>query len=261
MQNLYETFPDWLTGGGIFSKMQNPVWGTNIICANDLDLMFFTENGEKPASTFAVALSPDDDKLTRLANAVQSRFRIPWKHRFDALMQEYNPIQNYDMNETEAETRNGTSNENTNSTREDTSTDTNTQDLTTTPAGTDCVNQNTTENVDSNSGVYGFNSTAVSPSGKEDGTKNTTDNIETTTSGETKNTGTDTFTKNENSSESGSKSSTEQGKTDRTLRRSGNIGVTTTQQMLQSEIDLWMWDFFSGVFKDVCSVLTIPVYE
>ena len=261
MQNLYETFPNWLTGGGIFSKMQDPVWGSDIISANDLDLMFFTENGEKPASAFAIALSPDDDKLTRLANAVQSRFRIPWKHRFDALMQEYNPIQNYDMNETEAETRDGTSDEDTHSTRNNTSTDTNTKDLTTTTTGTDGVNQNTTENVDSNSGVYGFNSTGVSPSGKEDGTKNTTDNIETVSSGETKNTGTDTFEKDENSYENGSKSLNEHGTIDRTLRRSGNIGVTTTQQMLQSEIELWMWDFFSDVFKDVCSVLTIPVYE
>ena len=45
------------------------------------------------------------------------------------------------------------------------------------------------------------------------------------------------------------------------LRRSGNIGVTTSQQMIQAERDLWMWDFFhSVVFPDVDRVLTIPIY-
>ena len=46
-----------------------------------------------------------------------------------------------------------------------------------------------------------------------------------------------------------------------TLRRSGNIGVTTSQQMIQAERDLWLWDFFhTVVFPDVDKVLTIPIY-
>lgn len=45
------------------------------------------------------------------------------------------------------------------------------------------------------------------------------------------------------------------------LSRHGNIGVTTTQQMLQSEIELWQWDFFTSVvFPDIDRVLTIPTY-
>ena len=45
------------------------------------------------------------------------------------------------------------------------------------------------------------------------------------------------------------------------LTRQGNIGVTTSQQMIQSERDLWLWDFFhSVVFPDVDRVLTIPIY-
>jgi len=46
-----------------------------------------------------------------------------------------------------------------------------------------------------------------------------------------------------------------------TLRRSGNIGVTTSQQMIQAERDLWLWDFFhTVVFPDVDKILTIPIY-
>ena len=47
-----------------------------------------------------------------------------------------------------------------------------------------------------------------------------------------------------------------------TLNRSGNIGVTTTQQMIQAEIDLRkLHDFFrSIVYPDLDRVLTIEIY-
>lgn len=73
---------------------------------------------------------------------------------------------------------------------------------------------------DQNNGVYGFNSTSAVPSG----------------------TGHDVYIDN-----------TE-------LTRSGNIGVTTSQQMIQSERDLWVWKFFEQVFQDVDTVLSIDVY-
>ena len=46
-----------------------------------------------------------------------------------------------------------------------------------------------------------------------------------------------------------------------TLTRSGNIGVTTSQQMIESERALWVWNFFRDVvFPDIDRVLTIQVY-
>ena len=46
-----------------------------------------------------------------------------------------------------------------------------------------------------------------------------------------------------------------------TLTRSGNIGVTTSQQMIESERQLWLWNFFQNVvFKDICSALTLSIY-
>lgn len=45
------------------------------------------------------------------------------------------------------------------------------------------------------------------------------------------------------------------------LTRSGNIGVTTSQQMIQSERDLWIWNFFRDVvFKDLDKVLALSIY-
>ena len=45
------------------------------------------------------------------------------------------------------------------------------------------------------------------------------------------------------------------------LTRSGNVGVTTSAQMIEENIKLWIWKFFDSVFKDIDRVLTIGVYE
>lgn len=48
--------------------------------------------------------------------------------------------------------------------------------------------------------------------------------------------------------------------TNHTLTRSGNIGVTTSAQMLQGEIDVRMRSFFEIVYTNIDEVLTIPVF-
>ena len=50
------------------------------------------------------------------------------------------------------------------------------------------------------------------------------------------------------------------GTSSRKLTRTGNIGTNTFQNLLQQERNIWMYDFFEQVFKDVDSVLTIPIY-
>ena len=46
------------------------------------------------------------------------------------------------------------------------------------------------------------------------------------------------------------------------LTRSGNVGVTTSQQMIESERKLWLWDFFdSVVYPDIDKILTIQTYN
>lgn len=47
----------------------------------------------------------------------------------------------------------------------------------------------------------------------------------------------------------------------RTLTRHGNIGVTTSQQMAQSTLDLYAYKFFEEVYKDVDSVTSLPIYD
>lgn len=58
-------------------------------------------------------------------------------------------------------------------------------------------------------------------------------------------------------STSGSSSDT----TQRTLTRSGNIGVTTSQQMIEAERNLWNWNFFNEVlYPDLDELLTLQIY-
>ena len=90
-------------------------------------------------------------------------------------------------------------------------------------------------------------------------------NENTTTRDLTENeTGTDTTDKtntdtyNRSYTETGT--DTTAGMSSRKLTRKGNIGTNTFQNLLQQERSLWMYNFFEQVFKDVDSVLTIPIY-
>lgn len=44
------------------------------------------------------------------------------------------------------------------------------------------------------------------------------------------------------------------------LERKGNIGVTTTQNLISQERKLWDWKFFDRVFDDIDNILVIDIY-
>ena len=48
---------------------------------------------------------------------------------------------------------------------------------------------------------------------------------------------------------------------DHALTRTGNIGVTTSQQMLESEFNVRAYRFFEHIFEDIDSVIALRVYE
>lgn len=99
--------------------------------------------------------------------------------------------------------------------------------------------QNTDTNVNQSteSGIYGFNSTESQPTATGEGDTHTTGLKANNEIADTKtNTGTESLT------------------------RHGNIGVTTSQQMLESEIKLRQYNFIEEVFKDIDSILCLKVY-
>lgn len=83
--------------------------------------------------------------------------------------------------------------------------------------------------------VYGFNSEEASPASDAD---NTTEGLKVNNFG----------------------SSTKTNKGKETLTRSGNIGVTTSQQMLQSEIQLREFDYWKMVFDELDKLLCRGIY-
>lgn len=219
-------------------------------------------------------------------------YKDKWSKLYNLMELEYNPISNYDMTEeesTEVETENELTRTGTDTTQ-GTGTDafTHTGTSTTADTGTE-TNQHTgteTHVIDedttggstggTDTAVFGFNSstgvddtevnTITTANGSRDETDTKTNNLTDTrtdnlqsqrtdnlTDTETRNI-TDTTTHNTKDTTEGSNS------TSRTLTRSGNIGVTTSQQMIQSEIDLWKWNFFFQVFEDIDTVLTITAY-
>lgn len=84
---------------------------------------------------------------------------------------------------------------------------------------------------------YGFNSTEKQPSGAESMRDGGTTAVDRS-SDSTRNIGEDS-----------------------TLHRHGNIGVTTNQQMIESEIELRKKNFFDIVYSDVDSVLALKIYD
>ena len=168
-----------------------------------------------------------------------------------------------------------------------------------TETGTPATTSTTTPNTTTATDVFGFNSSTAVPAGTQTMTGSTTTTLSGTdtkdvdatvtnsgtvttrrTGTDTKDvdstvsnsgtvttarTGTDTMTYNTTDADTGMQTNAESGTNTTTrnyrLTRSGNIGVTTSQQMLAQERDAWIWNFFREiVFPAVDRVLTIPIY-
>lgn len=86
------------------------------------------------------------------------------------------------------------------------------------------ITNQTTQNAE----VYGFNSSDAVPSAETGATSTTTGNA------------------NDN---------------ERKLTRKGNIGVTTSQQMLQSEFELRKNNFYNIMYTDIDTLLTLSIYD
>lgn len=246
MSRIIDSFPEWFTRG-IFTRL-GTLFPEELPWANEngqtLDQMYFgNHSGDKETSPLLDKFieknvgnaTPEvltEDQITTLANILYTRYGIQWDKLYKVLSAEYNPIENYSM--VEEETPDITRTETPDITRDKT-----------TSAKSDVT---VTTNSGTANDVYGFNS--YSPVPQEESNGNST----VTTQGDADNNVT-----TENETETGTRTERETGK--RTLTRSGNVGVTTSQQMLESEIKLWEWSFYETVFKDVDTVLTVPKYN
>lgn len=127
----------------------------------------------------------------------------------------YDPLNNYDRTETRSRTESGTNT--------GTVTDSGNTSVTSTTSGTN-ANEHT---------VSAYDSSSYSADNKDEGS----------TSGSGISTGTDSNTRTDNLAHSNTESES--------IRAYGNIGVTTSQQMLESELNVSLYniyDTFAGIF-------------
>lgn len=229
---LREAFADWKIGYGIFEALEqigfDMPW-KNKADSTILDIEYFgNRSGGKFVAPVVMNLLGDTEELTEgsriiLARIIWTKFGEPWKHLWDTNVVAYNPIHNYNM----TDRRELAKGESEAKVGQGSSVDTTTH-------GRKTENQ---EN------VAGLNNT-----------NNKGKLADVTTSQES---GTTRVNGNNDSKDDTVRASNEV----ETTTRSGNIGVTTTQQMLSAEREVWMWNFFDQVYKDIDSVLSLPFYD
>lgn len=292
MSKLIDSFPGWATEDGLFSVMYAQ-YGSDypwLQYHSSLDKEYFgNHSGMKetaPIIDFFVSHhgadhDPELYEMERviLCQMLDKKFKNKWTRLYAVEQAQYEPIENYRMYE--KETPDLTRKHSVSNDYAETDSKTLKRDITRTESATEDfeitderkVNVDTTvqTDIDNTNSVYGFNSssavkaneldsgttvhtTGLDTANKETNTRNQTGGMEThETADPDDNIETNTHT------QTGYKEEHEGGK--RELERSGNIGVTTSQQMLESEIALWQWTFIEQVYQDVDSVLTSPVYE
>ena len=234
LKRLSDCFPTG-TFTGFLASMTDAPWASGDYAASSddierLDVLFvFQHSGDKYVVPLMKMFLDDDGKLTseslpKAADMALALWKKKWTALWDVANAEYDPIENYRMEEHEETVPTGT----------ETTTDAMT--------GTDTTRtQGTAANNETANSVYGFNSTDPVPASVS---SQKSDFSAGTTFGHT-NTETKAFTNRKDT---------------RDLTRSGNIGVTTSQQMLQSSIELARWNFWLQVFEDLDATFCLDCY-
>lgn len=252
---LIDVFPNWISDGGIFTALSqfNVPWKDDIN-GQTLDLEYYgNTSGEKTISSIIGKMLEKDgtsslipSRVTQLATLCYNINIKNWNKEYNTLLLSYDPIENYSMVENES----GTNSVDGSATNKGTNTDSHT--------GTQIIDETNNSSGNgsgsANNNIYGFNSTAATPANNQ--STSTTNSV----SGSGKITRTDNLT---DTTETDTTTTTnETGNHSRRLTRSGNIGVTTSQQMIESERELWLWNYFRDfVFKTIDKTLSIATYS
>lgn len=251
---LRDVFTGWESGDGIFNAMANvtnqlPWADVSTIDSTVLDIAYFgNHSGGKFCAPIVKMLLDDDGNVpaagrATIAKIILSKYLINWKHLWDTNTAAYNPIHNYDMVETRHLETEGTRTEDT--TQGHTGTSTLTHGMIETVA-----HGRTSNEMDYK---YGINTDTENP--------RPSDRIDSTEGGTTTTTdsGSDVTTRNLQDTSDFDRADT--GQEDETIRRSGNIGVTTTQKMIEEDRALWLWNFFDQIFADIDRELALMFHD
>ena len=178
--------------------------------ADIYDFLYFHNSYSKIISFLYEEVVENASLMNVLISSIIERYKDKWNRLYNTLITEqYNPLENYSMEESEKFK----------------------------VANVDSVKTNSSDSGTANStnDNYGFNSITAQPA-----TKSTTTTSATSTN-----------------NVDGTKTTD----SDKTLTRKGNIGVTTSQQMLESEVILRNKYLFQDIiFKDLDDILMLDIY-
>ena len=186
--------------------------------------------------------TPISDVIKSYCESIYISKEYEYKKLFNTLSVEYNPIENYSMEEIE-------SNENTTN-----------QNGSNKIGEQNTINNYGARNITENNGEQtSINTKKVAPFDSEEFKNNEQENISVNqfTKSSTSNSYADNITNGERND---THTLTETEQNARTLTRKGNIGVTTSQQMIMSEREVANFEFMRIVAKDIVNNITIGVW-
>lgn len=241
-----EMFPNCFSGQGAisaYSQNANCPWyrAFGEDTPTLIETMFAVRSSEKVLTSVIAQFDSDNPAFRFVWLGVFSQFQQKWKRLFDDYATDYSPIDGYVVNET------GTRKEN--NTGKDTTKYGKVVDVSGSDSGT--VKDDTTSTDSNLNSGYGFNSVDGVPTDKSAG--NSTDNTTTTrnlqSTGKNSQSGQDEIDKSEDRNEN------------YTIKKTGNIGYSMPQELLQADFDLWATTYFSRIFEDIENAIFITVYD
>ena len=254
---LRDVFDGWELGTGLFSFLAAqgtmPWANAENVDNSVLDIAYFgNHSGGKFCAPLVKLLINDEGVIptaarVTLAKILISKYLNNWNHLWETNVAVYSPIHNYDMYEE----------------RDLATTDDNieTTDGKLSRTGTEGLTHGMVESTqhgrteDNVNYKYGLNTTEYQQNrsdenvSTEGGTTTTTDS------------GTDTTTRNLVDSTDQKVTEDNEGTEHEETHRYGNIGVTTTQKLIQEERNLWLWNFFDEVFNDLDKELALAFHD
>ena len=293
-KTLTDAFPDWFTGDGIFSEMEDMPWDEEV-SADLLDMDYFgNHSGWKKCSPLVYKLFTDDYELSdtsreKLADLVVAKFKPNWVALWNSYHFEYDPISDYDISESgeregvyqksRSDEKSGSkSGSGTSSTThghtisENNSTDI--DDDTTLTHG-EVIDDVDVANARESSSRYGFNSTEAVPTDEREVHSGNTHSSSHSGDDRTVRDGTigETKSMTHGGTDSGATATTETQLETSGMAEVGNDadeyskhfrglkGDIPRQELIAKERELWRESFFEQVYSDIDSVLASLIYN
>lgn len=221
----------------------HPTLFNKFVIPEALDKETLTDNLLMESAEMEI-LYPDADFLEAAIGSWSKKMIGVWNELFDTTQYEYNPIWNKDGTIEETITRNLATTEDVsdNNTRTDDLTEEQTRDL----AGTTSDSGSSTES------VYGFNSSTAAPASSNTATSggSTTDTGSITV----ENTGTQTDNRTID------RDTTDTGTITTSRTEQGNIGLTSTQDLIKAQREVVQLNLYDVIIKDFIARFCLAVY-